>query len=274
MSTMAATYLIGGGWPPDPLDHLYAMFAAEVSGRPGELVYLLQKGVNPKGWRRHFLSLGLAPARQVTVSPDTAVRPEDIGTAAGMFVCGGDNPLYQAALAEHADGVRRHLAEHDIPYAGFSAGAALAGADTVLGGAARDRPDGSTVPVAPSERDEGLPLLTVGPGLGLVPFGVDVHATQWGTLTRLIHSVAVGLLEEGWGLDAHAGVRVTADGRTDVFGPGNVYRVVAFGPARTGSDRDVRVRILTPGPGPTITSRRAGHPAGPQCQDGEGSSPR
>ncbi|MFI2765434.1 hypothetical protein ACH5A3_42560 [Streptomyces echinatus] len=271
---MAATYLIGGGWPPDPLDHLYAAFATEVADRPGELVYLLQKGVNPKGWRRYFLRLGLPPARQVTVGPGKAVRPEDIGVAAGMFVCGGDNPLYQGALAEHAHEVRRHLAEHDIPYAGFSAGAAVAGADAVIGGAVRGRPDGSTVPVAPSERDEGLPVLAVLPGLGLVPFGVDIHATQWGTLTRLIHSVATGLVEEGWGLDAHAGIRVNADGRTDVFGPGNVYRVLASGPARAGSDRDVRVRILPPGRGPTITPRHEGKPEGPPCQGAERSSPR
>ena len=254
---MAGTYLIGGGWPPDPLHDVYAAFAAEVSDRPGDLVYLLQTGVNPRGWRRHFRDLGLPPARQVTVRTGKAVQLDDIEAAAGVFVCGGDNPLYQAALSEHTHAICAYLAEHDIPYAGFSAGAAVAGADAVVGGAVRIRPDGRQVPVAPSERDEGVPLLTIVPGLGLVPFGVDVHATQWGTLTRLIHAVASGVLDDGWGLDAHAAVRITADGRTDIVGPGNVYRVR---PAGTGSadvsvDRSVQVEILVPGKGPVVSPR-------------------
>lgn len=35
------------------------------------------------------------------------------------------------------------------------------------------------------------------PGLGLVPFAVDVHASQHGTPTRLMHAIDAGLVQEG-----------------------------------------------------------------------------
>ena len=61
-------------------------------------------------------------------------------------------------------------------------------------------------------------------GLGLVPFAVDVHATQWGTLTRLVHAVGAGLVEEGWAIDEGT-VLVVDDGSVRVEGLGSAYRV-------------------------------------------------
>ena len=57
------------------------------------------------------------------------------------------------------------------------------------------------------------------PGLGLVPFAVDVHATQWGTLTRLVHAVDAGLVAEGWAVD-NGTVLVAGDGLRGSRGSG------------------------------------------------------
>ena len=69
--------------------------------------------------------------------------------------------------------------------------------------------------------------MTVVAGLGLVPFGVDVHAAQWGTLGRLIHAVEAGLVAEGWALDEGA---LLAGG--EVHGPGAAWHVRPDGPVR------------------------------------------
>ena len=44
-------------------------------------------------------------------------------------------------------------------------------------------------------------MLNLRKGLGLVDFAVDVHATQWGTLSRLVHTIDAKLTNEGWAID-------------------------------------------------------------------------
>ena len=132
--------------------------------------------------------------------------------AAGVFVGGGATPGYQQALA----GWR---APADLPFAGFSAGAAVAAARAIVGGWRLGGRD-----VCAEEAGEELEELAVRDGLGLVPFAVDVHATQWGTLTRLVHAVGAGLVEEGWAIDEGT-VLVVDDGSVRVEGLGSAYRV-------------------------------------------------
>ena len=78
--------------------------------------------------------------------------------------------------------------------------------------------------VCAEEAGEDLDELAVRDGLGLVPFAVDVHATQWGTLTRLLHAVGAGLVAEGWAIDEGT-VLVVDDGAVRVAGLGSAYRV-------------------------------------------------
>ena len=61
-----------------------------------------------------------------------------------------------------------------------------------------------------------------------MPFAVDVHATQWGTLTRLVHAVDAGLAVEGWAIDEGT-VLVAGDGPPRVEGLGSAYRVAREG---------------------------------------------
>jgi cyanophycinase len=81
--------------------------------------------------------------------------------------------------------------------------------------------------VCPEDAGEDLDAVTVRPGLGLVPFAVDVHAAQWGTLGRLVHAVHEGLVPEGWALDEGA---LLLDG--EVHGTGAAWHVTGDGRVR------------------------------------------
>ena len=77
-----------------------------------------------------------------------------------------------------------------IPYLGFSAGAMIAGETALLGGyRLGDRE------VCPQEWCEDLDDVTLSSGLGLVPFVVDVHAAQAGTIGRALAIVESGAAE-------------------------------------------------------------------------------
>jgi cyanophycinase len=146
-----------------------------------------------------------------------------LGCAAGLLVCGGLTPAYADALTPGAPAVRRWLAEGRRPYAGFSAGAAVAAGTALVGGW---RCDG--VPVCPEDAAEDLDEVTAVPGLGLVPFAVDVHAAQWGTLGRLVAAVRAGRITSGVALDEDT--LLTVDGHTaTVGGAGRVHHVRASG---------------------------------------------
>jgi cyanophycinase len=57
---------------------------------------------------------------------------------------------------------------------------------------------------------------------------VDAHATAWGTLTRLVHAVAGGLVAEGWAIDEHTCLAVDARGIA-VHGAGCAYHAASDG---------------------------------------------
>ena len=98
----------------------------------------------------------------------------------------------------------------------LASSSSAAGARTIR--CARDRE------VCAEEAGEDLDELAVRDGLGLVPFAVDVHVTQWGTLTRLVHAVGAGLVDEGWAIDEGT-VLVVEDGSIRVEGLGSADRV-------------------------------------------------
>jgi cyanophycinase len=104
----------------------------------------------------------------------------------------------------------------------------VAARDAVVGGFQ----DADGCAVCPEEAGEGLDAVTVVAGLGLVPFAVDVHAAQWGTLGRLVHAVEAGLVAEGWALDEGA---CLVDGA--VVGPGAAWHVTRDAPVRRVTER-------------------------------------
>ena len=83
-----------------------------------------------------------------------------------------------------------------LPYAGFSAGAMIAPQRALLGGWRL----GSTA-VTHEDNAEDLDQVTVVDGLGLISPTVEVHTTQWGTLSRLVAAVAAGEVSSGIAVD-------------------------------------------------------------------------
>ena len=139
----------------------------------------------------------------------------DFDGAAAVFVAGGWTPGYHEALVAPGTGWLPAL-----PFAGFSAGAAVAGEQAILGGHRI-----GDVAICAEEAGEDLEQLTVRPGLGLVPFAVDVHATQWGTLTRLVHAARAGSVSDGLAVDEGTVAVVRGGELVGVEGLGAAYRV-------------------------------------------------
>jgi cyanophycinase len=198
---MQAVFLIGGGRDPDGIAASHAPFVAATGGGPIAVIAL----EDPARWEAALRSAG---ATDVVVHDTPPPRLE----AAGVYVAGGHTPTY-ADVCVPGDWLPR-----DIPYAGFSAGAAIAAERAIVGGW---RVDG--VPVCPEEAGEDLDEVTVRPGLGLVPFSVDVHAAQWGTALRALHAPARA--REVWAIDEHTALEVR-DGRpVAVHGHGRAHRL-------------------------------------------------
>lgn len=249
--------LIGGGWDPLIAADLYAPFAEAVLDRGGRLVCLLQEGVDPRRWVKHLGGFGLSDVSVVDVCPDRGVPMRVIEESHGVLVCGGRNPLYQRSLVALTRGMAGHLRDQQVPYLGFSAGAAVGGRFAVCGGHETHHPgQARPSPVALPKFNEGLTDLALRPGLDLAPFAIDVHATQSGTLPRLMHAVAAGICSEGWSLDADAALHLDTDtGKVAIAGAASIYRIRPDGVASAyaaGALRRVMVDILTPGTTLTI----------------------
>jgi cyanophycinase len=175
-----------------------------------------------------------AGATEVTVVPVSPARPPlaaDLSGTAGVYVAGGLTPAYRETLVDARTEWLDAARAAGLVYCGFSAGSAIAPERALVGGwqtAYRDR----TLDVCDEELGEDLQNLTVLPGLGLVPFLVDIHAAQWGTLYRLVHAVlATGL--EGWAIDENTALTFTPDGTPTLHGPGAATHVRPNGPGST-----------------------------------------
>ncbi|GAA3589632.1 cyanophycinase [Klugiella xanthotipulae] len=138
----------------------------------------------------------------------------------GILVAGGHTPSYAAALGASAT-VIRDLVSGGAPYLGFSAGAAIVAERALVGGWLI-----GGVPVAPEAASENRAEVSIVEGLGLIDLTVDVHAAQWGTLTRVIAAVEAGLITEGIAIDENTAL-VVGQGALRVVGSGSVWRVRA-----------------------------------------------
>lgn len=262
-------FLIGGGWDGRVADVVHGPFlraaAARPAGgsgagsgsgsRPGPriLCVVLDEGDGDGDKQFARYDVALRKAGDCTPVPllvpigerfDVGAVPEDVD---GVLVCGGLTPAYQEAFAGESGRLSSPLssplssllAERGVPYAGFSAGAAVAARDAVVGGWLVDG-----VAVCPADAAEDLEEVEVRPGLGLVPFGVDVHAGQWGTLGRLAAAVAGGRLAHGVAIDENTLVEIGGGGR----GGGGSARVAGLG----------RAHCVRPAPGGGVVVRSYG----------------
>jgi cyanophycinase len=155
----------------------------------------------------------------VTVPAGRSFDPALLGRADALLVGGGLTPAYQQALAPVHAVLPALLRDGAMPYAGFSAGAAVASRHALVGGWTS-----GGVAVCPRDAAEDLDEIEVRPGLGLVPFTVDVHAAQWGTLSRLVEAVRRGDVPYGVAIDEDTRLTVH-EGRAEVSGLGAAHLV-------------------------------------------------
>lgn len=242
----ASVHLIGGGWDEASATAVYGPFLTEAGaaaarvGRPGKPVIACVVFDEGDGraqfsrWEAVLTAAAFCEPVPVLVSDRAPLGIGRLGNADGLLVCGGLTPGYAAAVTPAAVDVLDWLVVGARPYAGFSAGSSIAAIDAVVGGWLDDG-----IQVCPQDAGEDLEELTIRPGLGLVPFAVDVHCAQWGTLPRLIAAVRAVPGRSGVGIDENTVLIVNGHSAV-VSGRGNVWLArehngaVAVRPLSTG----------------------------------------
>ncbi|MFL6026372.1 MAG: Type 1 glutamine amidotransferase-like domain-containing protein [Friedmanniella sp.] len=237
-------HLVGGGRDETRLGAVYGGFANEAAdharargaGEPRVAVVTVHEpddvtqGAEKQAW---FAAAVRATARvsclPVALPEGAALEAGSLRGLDGMLVAGGLTPAYATALGPVAQEIRGLVAD-GMPYLGFSAGAAVAARRAIVGGYRQ----GDVVVCSP-DCDEDLDELTVVEGLGLVDLTVEVHAAQWGPLTRLMAAVESGMVAAGVAVDEDT-VLVVGDRATHVAGAGRVWWV-----SRDGAELRVRL---------------------------------
>jgi cyanophycinase len=222
-----SVFLIGGGWSDEYAPVVFGPFLTECgqsAGRSSPRVRLVVMGTDRESLEyheRYVAALALAGTYELLVTRvpfGEACPAEALEDIDGLFVGGGPTPDYHQALTPLYPRIR-DLVTGGLPYAGFSAGAALAASMAIIGGW---RVNGMAV--CPEETNEDLGPVTVVPGIGLVEGAVDVHAAQWGTLGRLVAAVDAQLVKGGLAIDECTMLMIDGQHRT-VAGAGRAWQV-------------------------------------------------
>ncbi len=227
-----SVHLVGGGWSPEGDPEVTTAFLSETavrataSGRavPRVGILIVVDGETPSPEYRagypESLRRVAACDPVVTVLSSGETFPASVLTDIdGLLVGGGLTPAYHAAVDPLVEEIRLLVAD-GLPYLGFSAGAMIAADRAIVGGW---RING--IAVCPEETAEDLEEVTVVEGLGLVDLAIDVHAAQWGTLSRLVAATEAGLVDGGVAIDEKT-VLVVGDDGFAVFGEGSVWQVL------------------------------------------------
>ncbi|MGO4599878.1 Type 1 glutamine amidotransferase-like domain-containing protein [Terrabacter sp. 2RAF25] len=216
-------FLVGGGWDEGLATELYGGFVEATARAAGGTprILLVVMGTDPESLEYHerYLDmLGRVGGHELAVervpmgTPFDAARLDGVD---GLFVGGGPTPEYHASLSPAYAAIAERV-RAGMPFAGFSAGAAIAATHAVIGGW---RIEGRAV--CPDESNEDLDPVTVVEGIGLVEGAVDVHAAHWGNVSRLVAVVQAGLAPHGVAVDENT--VLGADGV--VRGGGHVWEV-------------------------------------------------
>jgi len=227
-----SVHLLGGGWSPDGDPGVTSTFLAEAAARaagsgrvvPRIGVLLVVEDDTPSAEYRAIFPesfRAVAACEPVTTIVDGGedFPPSVLTDIDGLVIGGGLTPAYHAAVDPLVEEIRLLVAD-GLPYLGFSAGAMIAADRAIVGGW---RING--IPVCPEETSEDLDEVTVVEGLGLVDLAVDVHAAQWGTLSRLVAATEAGLVDGGVAIDERTAL-VVGDAGFAVLGQGSVWQVL------------------------------------------------
>ncbi len=240
MKTASAVFLVGGGRDERAHAATYGPFAS-AAGRSGRarvacvLHDIPERELAYGFWVAALGRAGVDDSFPVFVSQDRPLRLADLNGATGVLVGGGLTPAYHDAIASTSGEWLPWLHDNAVPYLGFSAGAMIAPERGIIGGWKLRRETQDLV-ICSEDVSEDEEYLDIRDGLGLVPFAVDVHASQYGTPTRLMHAVRAGVVAEGWAVDEDTMLEVAGD-VVRVHGLGSAYHV------RPGTDA-LEVSIL------------------------------
>jgi cyanophycinase len=224
-----SVHLVGGGSGSGD-GAAFRLFVAEatalakergVAGAPRIAIVVVRDGDGPEHAARLAAELtqaGPIDERVIALTEDETATPGALADSDGILVGGGLTPAYLATLEPLFPELRDRVTE-GVPYLGFSAGAMIAPERALIGGWRI-----GDVPVCPEDASEDLEDVTVVNGIGLLDVTIDVHAAQWGTLSRLVAATAAGLSDGGMAIDEDTALTVGGDGLR-VSGSGNVWRV-------------------------------------------------
>ncbi len=224
-----SVHLVGGGWTPENDAAVFGPFLAEAtarataSGRTEPRIAIIAVRDGDGDEHSAKLSTALAAAGsfepvRTTLAHGAPTELTAVADVDGILIGGGLTPAYLDAVLPIAGEIRRQVAG-GIPYLGFSAGAAIAAERALIGGW---RIGG--VEVSPEDGSEDLDEVTIEQGIGLLDVTVDVHAAQWGNLSRLIAATEAGLIEGGLAIDESTAL-IVGEGALNVVGAGSVWRV-------------------------------------------------
>lgn len=235
-----SVFLIGGGWVEAAFAQTYGRFVAAVGDPSARIACILVDTEDRDAYfarsEAAFAVVGATGLDPVFVSRSRPLQDADLEGAGGIFVGGGLTPDYHDAIVPSAGAAIRRLVEAGVPYAGFSAGAMIAPVAGIIGGWKLRQGEATLTDLAICSEDvsEDEEYLDVRQGIGLAPFAVDVHASQYGTPTRLLHAVRSGAVPDGWAVDEDTMVELDG-GRITVSGVGSAYHVRPDGESLTVS---------------------------------------
>lgn len=230
-----SVFLVGGGWSEERTGDMFGGFVEAAASRsagsdPRILLVVMGTDAEARNYHEKYVeALGLVGVTDLVIAridEGDTLPLEVLEGVDGLLVGGGPTPEYHASLSPAYARIRELVAA-GLPYAGFSAGAAIAATRAIVGGWLL-----VGQPVCPEDSNEELGDVTVVEGIGLVEGAVDVHAAQWGNLSRLVAVVEAGLAPTGVAIDECT--TLLPDG--SVVGAGRVWRV-SGGPGGTSVSR-------------------------------------
>ena len=235
--TQGTLFIIGGG--SRPLSLMEGV--ARRLPNPDALVLVMpmassQPDTSMKYGMRPLVELGLTNVKPMHVSAEkvTEVQLDSIRTAAGFYLCGGDQARFMAAVDDRIIGAIQTAYQNGAVVSGSSAGAAMMSRVMITGDQLREPEYESTY--RRIKTDNGV----YGEGLGLMPHAIiDQHFVERSRYNRALTALHdfPGLPVIGIGESTALVVEPNA---VSVEGES---QVVVFWPAETRSDTAGRIGI-------------------------------